>query len=83
MRVMNSEVIDRFQAPVFLKKYLCYLHQNIEWDHTVCNMSAKGSSKLKIPVSVILYCDHQMHNYFTNYHTPTCFDTVVSSSGSS
>jgi hypothetical protein len=23
-----------------------------------------------------------MHNYFTNYHTPTCFDTVVSSSGS-
>jgi len=25
-----------------------------------------------------------MHNYFTNYHNPpTCFDTVVSSSGSS
>ena len=23
-----------------------------------------------------------MHNYFTNYHTPTCFDTIVSSSGS-
>ena len=23
-----------------------------------------------------------MYNYFTNYHTPTCFDTVVSSSGS-
>jgi len=22
-------------------------------------------------------------NYFTNYHTPTCFDTIVSSSGSS
>ena len=21
-----------------------------------------------------------MHNYFTNYHTPTCFDTIVSSS---
>jgi len=29
----------------------------------------------------ILYCDQQMHNYFTNYHTPTCFDTVVSFSG--
>jgi len=24
----------------------------------------------------------QMHNYFTNYHAPTCFDTIVSSSGS-
>jgi len=22
------------------------------------------------------------HNYFTNYHTATCFDTIVSSSGS-
>ena len=30
---------------------------------------------------VILYYDQQMHNYFANYHTPTCFDTVVSSSG--
>ena len=28
-----------------------------------------------------LYYDQQMHNYFTNYRTPTCFDTVVSSSG--
>ena len=24
----------------------------------------------------------QMHNYFANHHTPTCFDTIVSSSGS-
>jgi CHASE3 domain sensor protein len=31
---------------------------------------------------IILYHDHQMHNYFRNYHTPTCFDTIVSSSGS-
>jgi len=23
-----------------------------------------------------------MHNYLTNYHTATCFDTIVSSSGS-
>jgi len=32
--------------------------------------------------SFILYYDQQMHNYFTNYHTPTCFDTMMSSSGS-
>ena len=31
---------------------------------------------------VVLYYDQQMHKYFTNYHTPTCFNTVVSSSGS-
>jgi len=38
---------------------------------------------LHVPcVFFILYCDQQMHNYFTNYHTPTCFDTIVSFSGS-
>ena len=31
---------------------------------------------------IILYYHQQMHNYLTNYHTPTCFDTIVSSSGS-
>jgi len=31
---------------------------------------------------IILYYDQQMHNYFTNYHTATCFDTIESSSGS-
>jgi len=31
---------------------------------------------------IILYRDQQMHNYFTSYHTATCFDTIVSSSGS-
>ena len=31
---------------------------------------------------VILYYNQQMHNYFTNYRTPTCFDTIVSYSGS-
>jgi len=30
---------------------------------------------------IILYYDQRMHNYFTNYHTPTCFDTIVSSTG--
>jgi len=32
--------------------------------------------------NIILYHDQQMHNYLTNYHTPTYFDTIVSSSGS-
>jgi hypothetical protein len=30
----------------------------------------------------ILHYDQQMHNYFTNYYTATCFDTIVSSSDS-
>jgi len=34
------------------------------------------------PTQIILYYDQQMHNYFTNYHTPTCFDTIVSYFGS-
>jgi hypothetical protein len=32
----------------------------------------------EISVSIILYYDQQMQNY----HTPTCFDTIVSSSDS-
>jgi len=31
---------------------------------------------------IILYYDQQKHNYFTSYHTLTCLDTIVSSSGS-
>jgi hypothetical protein len=31
---------------------------------------------------IILYSNQPIHNYFTNYHTATCFDTFVSSSGS-
>jgi hypothetical protein len=33
-------------------------------------------------IFVISYYDQQMHNSFTHDHTPTCFDTIVSSSGS-
>jgi len=33
-------------------------------------------------VSFIILCyEQQMHNYFTNYHTSTCFNTILSSSG--
>jgi len=31
---------------------------------------------------IILYSYQQIHNYFSNCHTPTCFDTIVSCSGS-
>jgi len=31
---------------------------------------------------IILNYDQLMHNYFTNFRAPTCFDTIVSSSGS-
>jgi hypothetical protein len=31
---------------------------------------------------IILYYNQQTHNYLTNYHTATCFDTIMSSSGS-
>jgi len=35
-----------------------------------------------MPDNFILYYDQQMHNYLTRYYTPTCFNTIVSSSGS-
>jgi len=44
-----------------------------------------GPTTHKFPRSLFctmtfLYYDQQMHNYFTNYYTPTCFDTIVSCS---
>ena len=36
-----------------------------------------------VHLSLFMYYDQQMHNYLTNYHTPTCFDTIMSSLGSS
>ena len=33
-----------------------------------------------VQLFLILYNEKQMHCYFTNYHTPTCFDTTLSSS---
>ena len=37
----------------------------------------------KYPPGFFIVCyDQQTQKYFTNYHTPTCFDIIVSSSGS-
>jgi hypothetical protein len=43
-------------------------------DLTLVHIALSGSS------FIIFYYDQQMHNYFTNYHTPTCFGNIVSSS---
>jgi len=54
--------------------------------HKCCEESKDNSSFLKFKMFmcsfVILYNDQQIRNYFTNYHTATYFDTIVSSSGS-
>jgi len=42
----------------------------------------KNAFTLLIGLFTILYYGQQTNNYFTNYHTPTCFDTIVSSSRS-
>jgi hypothetical protein len=45
-------------------------------------LRTKTKKKLHTKGFFILYCGQQLHNYFTNSHTPTCFDTIVSSSDS-
>ena len=35
-----------------------------------------------IIIIIIVYSDQQTHNYLTNYHTATCFDTILSPSDS-
>jgi len=36
-----------------------------------------GQTKHSLVLFFILYYDEGMHNHFTNYQTPTCFDTIV------
>jgi len=42
---------------------------------------AQASNNMTYLFFIILYYDQQKHNYFTNYHIPTCFHTIGSSSG--
>jgi hypothetical protein len=45
-----------------------------------CQVTPVFQMQLSVIQFIILYYDQQMHNYLTNYHTATCFDTIVSSS---
>ena len=48
-----------------------------------CHPQAACNQCLYCASFIILYNEPTLaHNYFTNYHTATCFDTIVSSSGS-
>ena len=57
--------------------YLCCVFQR--WRQ--CKLTPELFQYLYRASCIVSYCRQQMHNYFTNYHTPTCFDTIVSSSG--
>jgi len=39
-----------------------------------------GRDKMKLIVAYFVQWPTNAHNYFTNYHTATCFDTILSSS---
>jgi hypothetical protein len=50
-----------------------------QWPRRKSSLEFKNTSRLFF---VVLYNGQQIHNCFTNYHTATCFDTIVSSSDS-
>jgi hypothetical protein len=58
----------------------------VSWGYDAVSLSVADVSKeSSIPrrtavIFFILYYDQQIHNYLTNYHIPTCFDNIVSSS---
>jgi hypothetical protein len=60
------------------KNYFFYVIQNVL---DCCIMSPLMTVNW-LKYFFMLYSDQQMHNYLTNYHTPTCFDTIMSSSDS-
>jgi hypothetical protein len=49
-------------------------------DMTTKIMTTNYFNTLYLASFTNLHYDQQMHNYLTNYHTATCFDTIVSSS---
>ena len=70
---MNQQmhtIISQIITPLRVSTLSCH-------PQTVCNQYLYSAS------FIILYNEPtNEHNYFTNYHTATCFDTVVSSSDS-
>jgi len=65
-------ILREFVVCTLLLKYT-----GLKWSRVFC---------VRVNIVVFLFCtmNQQMRNYFTNYHTAaTCFDTIVSSSGSS
>jgi len=62
-------IISQIITPLHVSTLSCH-------SQTACNQHLAKLHKY------ILYYDQQMHNYFTNYHTATCFDTIVSFSDS-
>jgi hypothetical protein len=72
---------------MFPKDMVCLGNISVDTLHkggTGDNNNNNNNNNL-IHITCIFYyfvLDQQMHSSFTNYHTPTCFDTIVSSSGS-
>jgi len=67
------------------RKRICFYEYYMSTRRTfICLGLIKAFCKLLREWIFILHNGQQMHNELTNYHTsPTCFDTKVSSSGSS
>jgi len=57
-----------------------FVSQNCGFAHA--SLLKRRQTEREGDVYSILYNDQQMHNYFTNYHTATCFETIASSSDS-
>jgi hypothetical protein len=63
---------------------VCYCLRERNWNSVkVQNFSSIKTASINF-FSVLLFCTmaNKCTIFFTNYHTPTCFDTIVSSSGS-
>ena len=74
-------------SQLFHKLSHCYMfrHYRVILRQPVINTLPSYTS-ISIPVPYIFYYSvlwpTNAHNYFTNYHTATCLDSIISSSGS-
>jgi hypothetical protein len=56
-----------------------YILRQLMYDRGVYDAASFHVTLKRFIQLLILHYDQQMHNYSTNYHTATCFDTIVSS----
>ena len=93
--LLSNKLQHKKKCPQHLKNFderdlkILYDHEEAVFNHMVrrylknkCESFRVIEKFLKEFLFSILYYAQKIHNYITNYHTPTCFDTIVSSSGS-
>ena len=77
----NSSATTKYNNFHEVSKFLASSSENATLYSLTSVLDGGTGHEINIFFSILYYEPTNTHNYFTNYHTATCFDTIVSSSG--